>query len=216
METGTSLPFDSHRSFYLTLISMIQSLALGYLLTQLELKETPTVTYVLQVITTLTAIVVVWHEYAIGATLYTWIIDLWDSVIPFSFGLVQFFLITALVRKEWAPVWWFGALSCFGVVTLLAFTNQYLKARNPVVRELNEPTLQRAKMLPTMIYVVVSCVTFVAEAIGASFVDRNGWPMRGLVMASTVTVIGFAGRGLLLYPELTVRRFAGQGRTQAP
>ena len=85
------IPLESHRAFYLTLISMIQSLAFGYLLATLDLTVMPTGTQMLQICTTFVLIVVVWHEYAVSTMMFVWLIDLWDSLIPFIFRSVPVF-----------------------------------------------------------------------------------------------------------------------------
>jgi hypothetical protein len=90
------VPFETQRSFYLTLSSMIQSLAFGYLLATVSLLSLLTPAYWLMVLNTFIVIVLVWHEYAIGTMLYVWLIDFWDSAIPFLYGITQFSLISAL------------------------------------------------------------------------------------------------------------------------
>src|ERR1019366_3193443 len=103
------VPLETQRSFYLTLISMIQSLAFGYLLT------------------TILVILLVWHEYAIGTMLYVWLIDFWDSLIPFLFGVTQFSLISALKAQDWSPSVWFFSLAAFAALSFWAFMNQFVK-----------------------------------------------------------------------------------------
>jgi hypothetical protein len=199
MKTALPVSFEFHRSFYLTLISMIQSLALGYLLTILDLGAMRQTTYVLQVIATFTAIVLVWHEYAVGTVLYVWVIDLLDSVIPFVLGLAQYFLITTLKRGEWGPKWWLGAFGFFGVVSLLAFMNQFLKAAK---YNENKRALGAAMRRETILYVLGAVLLFLALGVAAHFVDPNGPMTFCLVLVATLAILVFAGRGLCLYPPV--------------
>ena len=87
------------RDFYLTLISIIQSLVLGLLLTgvfkqlSMDLSHLPGWGYFLRALASFLLAILVWHEYAIGAATDQWAPGFLDSLIPFFFGVVQFAMI---------------------------------------------------------------------------------------------------------------------------
>ncbi len=70
------------RSFYLTLVSIIQSLTLGYLLNKyFEILARGEMTVILTIhsLCSLIAIILIWHEYAVGADSIKWRVDFIDS-----------------------------------------------------------------------------------------------------------------------------------------
>ena len=195
------VPLETQRSFYLTLISMIQSLAFGYLLTTISMKDLLTPAYCLQVLSTFLVILLVWHEYAIGTMLYVWLIDFWDSLIPFLFGVTQFSLISALKAQDWSPSVWFFSLAAFAALSFWAFMNQFVKGSAYVENQEVFLILNRAKQ-KTMIYVFVSFGVFLGEGILARSAARNGPLFLGLVAGGAIVLITFAARGIFLYPKV--------------
>jgi hypothetical protein len=190
----------STQTFYFTLTSMIQSLAFGFLLTSINLTTLPTPTYVLQVITTFLVIVVVWHEYAIGATVVTWVVSLADSLIPFLFGVVEFGLIVALSRKDLGLVWWFTALFVFAIISLAALRNQY---RNLSKDDTMKATLELLRPRKWTVYVLISGVSFLLEAVAVHSARTSGWIPVAMVLASGFTLGYFAfKREIRLYPRV--------------
>src|SRR5258706_1042313 len=99
MSSYTERSNDALSGFYLTLVSIMQSLAFGYLL-QIVGSELTTngkigLNMVLQASTILLAIVLVWHEYAIGTVAYegrSWRLDIFDSFIPFLIGIAEYLM----------------------------------------------------------------------------------------------------------------------------
>ena len=195
------VPLETQRSFYLTLISMIQSLAFGYLLTTISLKDLSTPSYFLQVAGTFLVILLVWHEYAIGTMLFVWLIDFWDSTIPFGFGLIQFLLISALKQQDWPPSVWFYCLSAFAALSLWAFWNQFAKGAAHVENHRVLSLLAHEKSR-TMIYVAASCCAFLAEGLLARSTPRNGGLFLTLVAVGTIILVFFGARGIFLYPKV--------------
>lgn len=206
----------STQTFYFTLTSMIQSLAFGFLLTSINLTTLPTPIYVLQVITTFLVILIVWHEYAMGATIVSWVVGLADSIIPFLFGIVEFGLIVALSRKDLGPVWWFMTLFCFAIVSLAAFLNQYRNLRKD---EKMKATLELLRPKKWIVYILLSGLSFLLEAVAIRSVPLSGWIPVALVLASGLPVACFAWRGISLHPkvisqlEAADRQPVGEGST---
>jgi len=121
---------EAMSTFYLTLISIIASLALGYLLSMLTLERlfgsAADIVYWLQATATLQMIFLMWHEYVMGTIFFKWVIGHIDSVIPFTFGLVLFAMIH-LMNRDVAT--WLFAASTFASISCLAYINQLCKAR---------------------------------------------------------------------------------------
>jgi hypothetical protein len=127
-------------AFYLTLVSIIQSLAFTYLLGRLETllsnPATRTANTGLQAIMAFLAIVLVWHQYAMGAIFFKWTLDIWDSVIPFLLGAAEYFMIATMAK---AYSLWLWSLPPFIFLAALAYWNQYRKA---VVQGQTEASIQ--------------------------------------------------------------------------
>ncbi len=119
--------------FYLTLISIIQSLALGYLFEYLQYEKVFgdrfSGTYLLQVIATLQVIILVWFEYAMSVVVFRWVINIIDSLIPFLFGVSQYVLIAFMNHESDTEGLWFLGFSILAAVALFAFKNQETKSR---------------------------------------------------------------------------------------
>jgi len=194
------IPLETQRSFYLTLISMIQSLAFGYLLTTISVKDLLTPTYALQVLGTFLVILMVWHEYAVGTMLFMWLIDFWDSLIPFLFGVVQFSLISSL-KLQGSPNMWFFSLAACAALSFWSLENQFVKSSAYAENQDALLALGRSR-LGSVIYVLVSCGVFVAEGMWSRSAPRNESLLLGLAAASTIILIVFAVRGIYLYPRV--------------
>jgi small-conductance mechanosensitive channel len=130
MDTPRSRAKKAMSAFYLTLISIIGSFALGFLLSELKPERlfgaTADVVYWLQATATLQMIFLMWHEYVMGTIFFRWVIGYVDSVIPFTFGLVLFATIRLINRNVTT---WLLAVSVFASISCLAYINQLRKAR---------------------------------------------------------------------------------------
>jgi hypothetical protein len=88
---------DASPSFYLTLISIIASLAFGYLLSKINPKylygSDWRFLYWLKVIVSFQAIIITWHEYAMSTVTFKWVLNYIDSLVPFLFGIMLFGII---------------------------------------------------------------------------------------------------------------------------
>lgn len=115
-------------SSYLTLTSIIQGVALAYLVVVVdeEMHEFGAAQW-LFVATAFLAIASAWHEYMTAVTVFVWVPRLWDSLIPFLLGGSELMLIRSL-RRPGGLEWSFLALGAVAAVTLLAFVNMYRSA----------------------------------------------------------------------------------------
>ncbi|MFC5457498.1 hypothetical protein [Prosthecobacter fluviatilis] len=132
---------DGFSSVYLTLASIIQSLAAGYLfqtLTQEYFKTGRVSTStILDSMVVLISIVAVWQEYAISCIAFTWRIDILDSLIPFLLGLSEFAMVTTIAARsssEAIPIVrtssfeaWLWAVASFLLFSAAAYVNYAAK-----------------------------------------------------------------------------------------
>lgn len=122
---------DASPSFYLTLISIIASLAFGYLLSKLEPKylygNDWRFLYWLKVIASFQAIIITWHEYAMSTATFKWVLNYIDSLIPFLFGIMLFGIIENLNCEK--THLWFYFLSGFTFIAIIAYANQFVKTK---------------------------------------------------------------------------------------
>jgi hypothetical protein len=121
---------STSQAFYLTLISITCSLALGYLLQSVQPERLIhghfAVGYTLRVLLLFQMIVLTWHEYALGTVYFQWQINYLDSAVPFSFAIVQYLAISALAAdKDWGLA---ASVALFAFVSVLAYGNQKKKA----------------------------------------------------------------------------------------
>src|SRR4051794_33164129 len=119
---------------YLTLVALVQSVALAILLTKwfdliLSLLDgqpsstTPISTHV-QFLACLMLIVVAWYEYYWAVWLLTWLPDIRDAVVPFALGTVEVMLIYSVRAPSRFPFFTFaGIVASF--VSALAYYNSY-------------------------------------------------------------------------------------------
>ncbi|OGU57030.1 MAG: hypothetical protein A2V66_05565 [Ignavibacteria bacterium RBG_13_36_8] len=118
-------------TYYLTLISIIQSLALGAFLAYSKLDylygQKISLLYYSESIIIFTIILFVWHEYSMSTSCLRWDFNIIDSLLPFLFGITQFFLII-LRNNEQLSISWISFLCVITVLTFLAYYNQNVKA----------------------------------------------------------------------------------------
>ena len=112
---------------YLTLMSIVQGVALSFF-TEIVIKEYTgySSSSWVMVMASLFVLVLTWFEYLKGVTLFVWRYDFIDSCIPFLFFIVEVCLIQTMSAKEG---WWFFWMFMFCTLALIAFLNQYFKAR---------------------------------------------------------------------------------------
>jgi hypothetical protein len=141
---------DLFPSVLLTVLSMIQALALELLWSRL--RESP---YLwasdwnallgwLQVTAMLLGFLVVWLFYVSMVMRFRWLPSLRDSVVPFGIGILEFTLIDLMGPASLGP--WFYAMALIFAVSTWASHNIYRRARrDPANREFFD-SVQRARL----------------------------------------------------------------------
>jgi hypothetical protein len=88
---------ESFRDIYLTLISIIQGVALGFLAQSIASHiHDLTADRVGRMVTVFLVIVVVWQEYMVGAVMFAWIPGTVDSLVPFLLGLCEGVMVATI------------------------------------------------------------------------------------------------------------------------
>jgi hypothetical protein len=135
----------SFLSTYLTLTSIIQGVALAYLVVVVddEMKTFDSAHWLL-VVTTFLIIAAAWHEYMTAVTVFVWVPRLLDSLIPFLLGGSEVMLIRSL-RDQSELEWSFVAAGFVALVTLIAFINMYKSAAGEE-DEINRIVLEKIRL----------------------------------------------------------------------
>lgn len=185
----------SFSSQYLTLTSIIQGVALAYLIVVVdeEMTEFGATQWTLAVAAFL-AIVSAWHEYMTAVTIFVWVPRFWDALIPFVLGASELMLIRSL-RRPGGLEWSFLAFGVVGVTTLVAFLNMYrnAEAENEVNRRLLR-SMASYRRLNLAFVAVASAVLFSFAAVEAW---TGGTPALdvALTAAALGLVLVFLARG---------------------
>lgn len=145
METIRARSKDLFPAVLLTLISIIQALSLELLWG--KVRESPhfwvgdwvTLLEVLQVAAVLQGILIIWLLYSSLVMRFRWVPSIWDSIIPFGIGILQFILID-LVGPDTMTAWFVGLALIFGVVAWASQTVFRRARRDPENRAFFEHT----------------------------------------------------------------------------
>jgi hypothetical protein len=119
----------SFREVYLTLVSIIQGVALGYLAqTMGDAYQQYSANQWARVVAAFLIIIVIWQEYMVGATVFAWVPTMLDSIGPFLLGVGEFLAIAAISR----PLSWFLLFfsMIFGVGTVACLNYLYHTSRD--------------------------------------------------------------------------------------
>jgi hypothetical protein len=154
---------QAHAGFYLTLVSIMQSLAFGYLLqvlgSELTTRGMLSLNISLQALTMLLILILVWHEYAIGTIAYAWKLDFFDSTIPFLFGITEYAMISFMAISDDKQffgktryVCWLWSIAAFAFVGVLAYFNQHKKAEIDSDENPNTLKIPKKNMFVTIGY----------------------------------------------------------------
>src|SRR5437764_2893012 len=112
-----------HESSYLTLLSVVQGVATGFL--GASMPSHFVVSEWLLFVATFAFLVLVWAEYNMGVAGLCWIPTFRDALIPFALCMTEILLSRLLAQ----PQYWFFSASVFCVIGFLAFLNMYSRAR---------------------------------------------------------------------------------------
>jgi hypothetical protein len=193
----------SFLSTYLTLTSIIQGVALAYLVVVVddEMKTFESAHWLL-VATTFLIIAAAWHEYMTAVTVFVWIPRLLDSLIPFFLGGSEVILIWSL-RGQSKLEWSFLAAGSVALVTLIAFVNMYRSAAGEE-DEINRAVLEKIHLYRwlNLAFVAFSGVIF----LSFSLIEALAAPSAFLDTAFAATALGlvvtFLARGVLYWNRI--------------
>lgn len=116
---------DPFTQVYLTLISVIQGVVLGYMAAVADDSYEKLNTYLSIIfVTTFIRIIATWHDYAIGIVISAWPPTIADSIIPFFIGAIEFLLISSTRSSVQT---WLLAMAALNIGYLLAYLNHHLQ-----------------------------------------------------------------------------------------
>jgi hypothetical protein len=117
---------ESFRDVYLTLVSIIQGVALGYLVQVVGgLHHHVGVDAAGRIVAVFVLIAAVWQEYMIGSTMFAWIPGVIDVITPFLLGLSEGLMIAAI---EGSARSFLLLTACTFVIGYIAEVNYSVKA----------------------------------------------------------------------------------------
>jgi len=119
-------------TFYFTLLSVIQGVALAALFAKVDSlisRQSFHAPQVVLAIAIFLTIVALWNQYQMGINIYSWTATLFDTFIPFVLGVFEFVMIIGIERGAGVVLITFGI---FFFVALIAFEHQYWQIRHLV------------------------------------------------------------------------------------
>lgn len=163
---------DASPTFYLTLISITQSLVLGYLFEYLNYDKIFgncfCMEYLLKTIVSLQLIILIWFEYAMSTICFKWVLNYFDSLIPFFFGISQYLLLVFMNKAKNDYLWFFG-IALITAVSLTAYVNQNIKAAKESDNKLIFYKLGNLHKQATYLFVALTLLLFLALGALNSF-----------------------------------------------
>jgi hypothetical protein len=212
-EQAGALLRDLHESFaptYLTLISIIEGVLLGFMF-QLLSEGTPPLHVrdpaAILVLNNVLLIVMVWNEYRMGAFMFRWIPSILDAIIPFSLGGVQ----AALILTVASPVAWLSWLVTFYLVAAIAFENMYRRscteARNALVLESN-------RLFRVLNPVGCAAAALALAMLVAAEVSRGSTPGWPVLVTITAVNVAFLVRGEVNWRKIVAAARRAHGAVQ--
>ncbi|MEJ3748145.1 hypothetical protein WEI85_33275 [Actinomycetes bacterium KLBMP 9797] len=171
------------RDVYLTLISIIQGVAFGFLATSAFADPLPDLGQSIAYIACLLAIIVVWQEYMVGSTAFIWTPTLLDSFVPFGVGLVEFLLIASARRTTGA---FLACLVLFFAAGVVGYGNWLFHARRggDLNTRTSYPILGRYVRFGTTV-----CALDLLAAIGLLGLHHRGTGLSDVAFASAALVL---------------------------
>jgi len=117
---------ESFASTYLTIISIIQGVALSALYSVVEPRyEHFGIAQWIMVAATLLLIIATWHLFMINALAFKWVLSLMDSLVPFLLGTLELFVIECITLDQQT---WLLALLVYYGATIPAYLNLRIRA----------------------------------------------------------------------------------------
>jgi len=193
METMRTRATELFPSVLLTVLSMIQALALELL--WVRLRESSYLWSLgwdallgwTQALAMLLGLLVVWLFYISVVMRFRWLPSIRDSVVPFGIGILEFSLID-LMGPASLGLWFYAMAIIFGVSTWTSHTIYQRARRDPANREFFEsvPPATIRDFLPSIYAVVVIAILGLILQVSGS----RGWPALGALLI-TIGALGY-------------------------
>lgn len=179
-------------TWYVTLMSVIQSVALGYLLVSIKDRVATMVSagsidliWIMLITITFGLIVLVWFDYMIGINTLLYLPKLPDAVIPFLLALTEGFMINS-ISFAWVS-WWYFSFGATLIVAFLALFNMYRQARKHYER--NKLVLELAGKTPALTEVTTLVIAALVISFGAA---ESVWTMNSIAFAAITLLVMLA------------------------
>jgi hypothetical protein len=191
--------YASFSTTYLTLTSVIQGVALVYLVGVVDndMHAFGAAEWIL-VVATFLMIVAAWHEYMTAVTVFVWIPRLPDSLIPFLLGGAELVLIRAL-GEQTELQWFFLAMAVTSLLTVVAFLNMYASAG--AEREKNRLLLENTRYYEWLSLTFAGCsaVLFLLFSAVEARATESGTLDVVLAATTLALVVAFLARSAIYW-----------------
>lgn len=185
---------NKNSSAYLTLMSIVQGVALSYFASHMDRSyQSFTFADYLLSISVFMILILTWFEYYMGGTMFIWVHRLMDSIIPFTLFVAEILLIRELGSNNSN---WFYVMAFFCFGSIIAFKNMYHQAIVIKENKYMIDWLDKHLKIP-FIYLVISFVLFIGFG---SF-----WSPDHHLLLSIITfffVIGFGVRAVIYWEHV--------------
>lgn len=173
---------------YLTLLSIIQGTAFAALFAKVQslvAQHSFHAPEAVMAIGLFLLIVALWNQYLIGTMLYSWTLQLTDSLLPFIFGVFEFAMIIQF--EDGVAVLAINGL--FLLIGVVGLEHQYRQARKSESAEFTAHVARGFRATD----VTTSVVTGVLLLVAAALISRLGQStLGGLVAAGIIVAVALA------------------------
>lgn len=201
METIRNRAKDKFPMVLLTLLSIVQALALEFLWDHIrhrtELFEL-TVSVIpgwLQIAATLNVIIIIWLMYAGMLMRFRWTPTTSDSIFPFFVGLIQFLLIDMMGMEHFA-LWLVVLAFTFGILIVVNHRAMKRARRDPANREFFDQFLPAT--LKDFVLQIVMVVTLLLASSWIAYSGQQGW-FAVFILVGIIIGLGVENRDASIY-----------------
>ncbi len=195
-------------AIYLTLGGIIQSLALGFLLSRAFTEDAVLdLRFWVQFVTALLILILVWHEYAVGLIAFSWTWSVIDSAVPFLLGIAEFFLISRLAAPDLSG--WLLAMSGLSAAALASLLNQYIRASGDPANKPAWDSIERLRKTSVVSSLGLVFIFGIGSYITQGRTISNMWHSLGLIGVLVVVVV------FLIISHMTLERVSRLKSTTA-
>lgn len=179
-------------SFYLTLVTISISLALGLFCTEIKvdylLGAEADFIYWLKCLSILQVLVLVWYEYMLGTILFKWILNHLDVIFLFTITVIIFLLVKTTNDTNLEN--YFLMYAMFFLMAILGHLNQYIRSQK-IIENKGIFTLLGKTHYLVIAYELLALLFYAASYYALANSHDNTDHGEGLLIFSNIILLGF-------------------------